>query len=148
MPRATGLTIRTVVSFKKLQMCVLPWRVFIDTQLKERENPRRSQTICEAPLPQPWPQIKADAVSPGFSEAVLTGLGAAGFAPDLFPDLSLAAQHLCRSCQSPELTPSLDDSRRKKKSCSCFSFSILGKTFQLGAGRGPELTLHPEETLS
>lgn len=33
-------------------------------------------------------KIKADAASPGFCEAVLTGLGAAGFAPDLFPDFS------------------------------------------------------------
>lgn len=101
------------------------------------------------PFPSRGLEIKVDAESLGLGEAILTGLGAAGFAPDLFPDLSLAAQHLHRSCQSPGLTPSLDDSRReKKKSCSCFSFSILGKTFQIGVGRGPGLTLHPEETLS
>lgn len=100
------------------------------------------------PFPRPGLEIKADAASLGFGEAALPVLGAAGFAPDSFPDLSLAAQHLHRSCQSPELTPSLDDSRRRKKACSCFSFSILGKTFQIGAGRGPGLTLHPEETLS
>lgn len=117
----------------------------------ERENilVRLGRPSAMLPFPSPGLNIKADAGSLGFGEAILTGLGAAGFAPDLFPDLSLAAQHLHRSCQSPELTPSLDDSRRKKKkSCSCFSFSILGKIFQIGVGRGPGLTLHPEETLS
>lgn len=66
------------------------------------------------PFPSPGLEIKADAASLGFGEAALPVLGAAGFAPDLFPDLSSTAQHLHGSCQSPELTPSLDDSRRKK----------------------------------
>lgn len=83
----------------------------------ERENilVRLGRPSAMLPFPSPGLNIKADAGSLGFGEAILTGLGAAGFAPDLFPDLSLAAQHLHRSCQSPELTPSLDDSRRKKK---------------------------------
>lgn len=112
-------------------------------------DPRGSQTLSQRPLcPSLGLKIKADAASPGSGEAILAGGGAAEFAPDLFPDLSLTAQHLHGSCQSPELTPLLDDSRRKKISCSCFSFSLLGKTFQLGAGRGPGLMLHSEETLS
>lgn len=82
-----------------------------------RENPSGSRkTLYEAPLPQPWPQNKGRML-----EVVALGRPFSlaweqqGLLQICSPDLSLAAQHLHRSCQSPELTPSLDDSRRKKK---------------------------------
>lgn len=54
-------------------------------------------SLHQAPLPQPWPQHKGRCWE-AWLRGVCSHFGSV-------PDLSLAAQHLHRSCQSPELTP-------------------------------------------
>lgn len=66
----------------------------------------------------------------------------------IYSQISLAASIYTGAARVLNSPPRWMILEEKKKSCSCFSFSILGKAFQLGAGRDPELTLHPEETLS
>ena len=125
------------VSRGELQTCSCPGRVFTDTQLRDGEASVPWKTLWEAPLPQPWPQHKGRRCKPWLCGARLAGWGVAVFAPDSFPDLSFAAQHLHRSCQSPELTPLLDDSRRKKKILQLFQFLHPWKDLPTRSWKGP-----------